>query len=306
MNKFILSIAVATTLISCSDVENIFFANKTNPQPTELKLILRQRNKFSLQWKEMYKEKDSIGIYLFTADATRFHPASFLCKNIRAKAFSTRAGVLKWNTDPTISLPESEVALYAYFPYRPEDHLRPDAIPVRIAARAEETPVYQFGRLPKGHKALNRLNPVALVFMKPVLADLSFCLTVSKETKGSFYLEAIQVGNRPGGTLCLQKAFLNLSTGEIKGVPSAAGATRLTVGREPLSSVSSNSFRLRVLPTSRPAREEEIEVLLTINHETYSFLLPPGTEWKSGYRYLYELIFDGEKVSLNRKTCAFI
>lgn len=306
MNKFILSIAVATTLISCSEVESIFFVNKTNPAPTELKITTKRMNKISLRWKETYKEKDSIGIYLFTMDRTHFYPKRFFCKNRQAKAFLTREGRLEWKTDSTIFLPNSDVFLYAYFPYHPENLLSPYAVPIRIASRAERTPAYRFGRLSKGHKALNGLNPTAWISMKPVLADLSFRLRVSKETKGTFYLEAIQVGNKPGGTLCRQKGFLNLSTGEIKSVPSTAGATRLTVGRKLLSSVDSTTFRVRALPTSRPAAKGEIEVLLTINHHTYTLLLPPGTAWKSGYNYLYELIFDGEKVELTRTTCSFI
>lgn len=306
MNKFILSIAVATTLISCSDAENIFFVNKTNTESGELKLIAKQVNKLSLQSKEIYKEGDSIGIYFFTTNPTNSPSELFFGKNVQAKAALTRQGRAKWTTASPILLPKSTVALYAYLPYCPEDRLHPEAIPMRIAARAERTPVYQFGILSKGQKSLNRLNPVALISMRPVLADLSFRLTISKEAKEDYSLEAIQVGNQPGGTLCRQKAFLNLSTGEINGVPSAAGATRLTVGKESLSSVSSKEFRLRVLPTPRPAKRGEIEVLFIINRKTYPFLLPPDTDWKSGYNYLYELVFDGEKLTLVHTTCQYI
>lgn len=306
MNKFILSIAVATTLISCSDVENIFFANKTNTEPTELKIITRQVNKISLQWKEMYEEGDSIGLYLFTTNPTSFYRKPFLSKNVKAKASLTRNGKIKWTTDPTVLLPKSEVALCVYSPYCPAGHLYPDAISIRIADQAERTPSYQFGVLSKGQKSLNRSNSLALILMKPILVDLSFRLTISKETEGAFHLEAIQVGNKPGGTLCCQKAFLNLLTGEMRGVPSTAGATRLTVGKELLSSVSSKEFRIRVLPTFRPSKTGEIEVLFTINHQTYTFLLPADTYWKSGYNYLYELIFDREKVILIHTACQFI
>lgn len=311
MNKFIL-LVVATPLISCSDVENDFFENKSNPPCIELKVITKQVKKNSIQWKELYREADSIGIYLYAKHPSHYQTDPFLYKNLKAKAFPACKKdrepnkELEWNIETAIPLSKENIIPYVYSPYCPGNRFHSVSIPLRIASRAERTPLYRFGTTGKGHKSVNRRNPTALIFMSCMLAELSFRIRLAKEYKRTFYIQAIQVGNTPGGTLCMQRASLDLFTGKIKGVPSSAGATRLTMGSEPLSADSSKVFGIRVLPTPRPAKIGEIETLFTIDHKTYLFHMPAKTRWKSGYKYVYDLIFNGEKVLLLQTTCEFI
>lgn len=309
MNKFIL-LAVATPLISCSDVENSFFENKTNPKCIELKVFTKQVKKNSIQWKELYKEADSIGIYLYANCPSDSQTDRFLYKNVKAKAVPVfkkgRKGDLEWKLETTVLLPEENVTPYIYSPYRSNSFFHSVLIPLRIASRAERTPLYRVGTTGKGHKSINRRAPVALIFMQCVVAELSFRIRLAEGSKRISHLQAIQVGNKPGGTLCTQKAFLDLLTGQIKGVPSPAGATRLTLANEPLSVDMSKEFNIRVLPTPRPAKNGEIETLFTIDRTSYLFLLPEHTHWKPGQRYIYDLVFDGEKMLLMQTTCEFI
>lgn len=142
--------------------------------------------------------------------------------------------------------------------------------------------------------------------MKQALVTLSFRIRSEEIAGKDTYLEAIQVGNKVGGSLWHRKALLDIRTGHLTAVPSNTGATRLTLGKVRLTPTASSEYEIRVLPLSRPTGAEEIEFRFTIDQCTYICFLPPNTCWKRGYKYVYEITFNGEHLSLKQNIHPFI
>lgn len=298
MDKIILSIAAATLLIGCSRKENPFFVDKINPKRAELKIVTKQFTGTPPRWKETFHEGDEIGLYLLSGDGAHFYADSLLYKNVRAKAVKKAGGNLDWKINPPIYLTPDPVTLIAYFPYRPQGHFPPDQLPLHVAALNEHTPDYRYGRSTPKQKRLNSRSPIAHLVLKPALAYLSFRVRLEKKAEKEFRLEAIQIENKIGTSLSSRKAFLELNTGRITPAPSAAGATRLTTEKARLSSDHYKEYQMGILPTFRRAASGEIQLLFTIDQHTHIASFPDRTHWKQGYRYVYEIIFNGKVLSL--------
>lgn len=157
-----------------------------------------------------------------------------------------------------------------------------------------------------GHKRIDRFSPAAVVRMRSVLAEVAFRLKTIGTLKDNYVLKAIQVGNRAGSTICAQRGLLDIRTGELISLPSPPVTTRLAIPERQLSTALSAAYPLRILPLSRPAEKGEIEVLFTIGPRTYRYNPPAGTLWESGIRYVYELTFNGDSLSLIQVTKSFI
>lgn len=298
MDKIILSITAATLLIGCSRKEKPFFVDKINPERAELKIVTKQFSGTPPRWKEIFHEGDEIGLYLLAGDGAHFYTDSILYKNVRAKAVKEANGNLYWKINPPIYLTSDPVTLIAYFPYRPQGHFHPTQLPLSISSISEHTANYRYGRSTPKQKRLNSLSPIAHLVLKPALAYLSFRVRLEKKTEKDFHLEAIQIENKIGTTLSSRKAVLELNTGRITPTPSAASTTRLNTRKVALSSDHYKEYEMKVLPTFRPAAFGEIQLLFTIDRHTYITSFPDHTHWKQGYRYVYEIIFDGKVFSL--------
>lgn len=306
MKKLTLVIIAATSLISCSERDHYFFVKEINPSRAELQISTRTFTGYPLKRKEIYSPEDKIGIYLCDRSVTFVFPDALRYKNLKANAIKDSHGNLCWHIDPPIYLDSSPVRLYAYSPYQPVSSFPPALIPLSIAFDAARTPDYRYGSLTSGHRQVNYLSPIAQLSMKRILVSLSFRIRTEKKAGNNVYLEAIQVGNKAGGTLWHRKALLDIRTGHLTTVPSSSGATRLTLGKVALTPTASSEYEIRVFPLSRPAEAEEIEFRFTINHRTYTCFLPPNTCWERGYKYVYEIIFNGEHLSLKQNIYPFI
>lgn len=306
MKKLTLLITVATSLISCSERDNYFFVKEINPNRAELQISTRAFTGYPLKRKEIYSPGDEIGVYLSNHPVTSVPPDDFRCKNLKASAVKDFHGNLYWHTDPPLYLDVRPVRLYAYSPYQPVYGFPPATVPVSIAFDAARTPDYRYGSLTSGHRRINHLSPIAQLSMKHALVTLSFRIHSEEKAGKDVYLEAIQVGNKAGGTLWHRKALLDIRTGDLTVVPSNTGATRLALGKVRLTPTASSEYEIRVLPLSRPAGAEEIEFRFTINRRTYTCFLPSNTCWKRGYKYVYEVTFNGEYLSLKQHIYPFI
>lgn len=292
MKNIILLLGIIDCLISCSEKKPYFSGTTINPEPTELKVITRSFTLFPSAEKEDFSGKDVPGLYTAPVSPGDFPPGSFLCRNQKA--------------DKPIYLDETPITVYAYSPYQAETRLLSTQIPVRISPLAERTPFYRYGKVTAGHKRIDCSSPTAVIRMRAVLTEVAFRLKIAGIMKTTYTLEAIQVGNRAGSTICAQKALLDIQTGELKLLPSTTAATRLPIPTTSLSTDLSAVYPLRLLPLARSAREGEIEVLFTINRRTYRYSPPAGTAWKRGVRYVYDLIFNGDSLSLKQVNISFI
>ena len=94
---------------------------------------------------------------------------------------------------------------------------------------------------------------------------------------------------------------MNIETGYITGSAGINSSTILTLDSPVvLSSAYSKEQQLMVIPTAQTINEGDIEVLFTINDNTYKYSIPSQTNWKSGKNYTYKLNFDGTKLSLDK------
>lgn len=306
MKKLTLLITVATSMISCSERDNYFFVREINPKRAELRISTRAFTGNPLGRKEIYFPGDEIGIYLSNHPVTQVPPDGCSYNNLKVSAVNDSHGNLYWHIEPPLYVDAHPVRLYAYSPYRPAYGFPPATIPLTIAFDASRTPDYRYGSLTSGHRRVDHLSPIAQLSMKHALVTLSFRIRSEEEIGQDMYLEAIQVGNKAGGSLWNRKALLDICTGDLATVPSSTGATRLTLGQVRLTPTGSSGYEIRVLPLSRPAEAEEIEFRFTINQRTYSCFLPPNTCWKRGYKYVYEITFNGEHLSLKQTIHPFI
>lgn len=306
MNKIVLSMVVATFLTGCSRKENPSFVDKINPKRAELKLVTKQFSGTPPRWKEIFHEGDEIGLYLLADNGTHFYTDSFLYKNVKAKAQKGVDGNLDWKINPPIYLNPNPVILKAYFPYQPQGLSHSEGLFLQVSSQSEYTPDYRYGQSTRKQKRLNSLSPIAHISLKPALVHLSFRVRLKEKVEKDFQLETIQIENERGATLFSRKAILGLTTDRINAIPSATAATRLTVEKARLSTTCFKEYEIRVLPTFRPAALGEIKVLLTINQHTYRIPFPDHTHWKKGYKYVYEIIFDGKVLSLKPVCQAFI
>lgn len=306
MKNIIVWLGAINCLISCSEKKPYFSGVTINPDPTELKVATHSFTLFPSAGKENFSGKEAVGLYIAPAPPGDFSPGFFFYRNQKATAVKGPDENFEWKINKPVYLKETPVTVYAYSPYLALPDSLAMQIPIRISAVAERTPFYRYGRVMPGHKRIDCFSPTAVVRMRPVLAEVAFRLKTVGTIQDSYVLKAIQVGNSAGSTLCVQRGLLDIRTGKLTPLPSPPITTRLTLPEKHLSSSLSVVCPLRILPLSRPAEKGEIEVLFTIGPRTYRYNPPAGTLWESGIRYVYELTFNGDSLSLIQVTKSFI
>lgn len=306
MNKIILSIAATTFLTGCYEKESPFFVDKINPQCTELKIMTTQFSKNPWRWKETFCEGDEIGLYVLNGKNAHFYTDSILYKNVQAKATKDANGNLYWTINPPVYLHLNPVSVIAYYPYQRHTPPDPGHLPLSLAFSASHRPDYRYGRSSGKQKRLNCLSPVAHLTMKRVLVSLSFRIRTHKETREDFHLEAIRIQAGEETALFSRPGVWEGNTGRIIPLSAATEIVYPTRGETRLSTRLSKEYTIRMIPAPRPTERSDIEVFFTINQQTYTSTLPRHTEWKKGYKYVYEVIFDGNHILLKQISCQFI
>lgn len=306
MKNIIVWLGAINCLISGCEKKPYFSGVTINPDPTELKVTTCSFTLFPSAGKEGFSGKDAVGLYIAPGPPGDLPPGFFFYKNQKATPVKGAGEKLEWKINKPVYLDEKPVTVYAYSPYLALPDSLSTQIPIRISPVAERTPFYRYGSVMPGHKRIDHSSPTAVVRMRPVLAEVAFRLKTAGTLKDRYVLKAIQVGNRAGSRLCAQRGLLDIRTGKLTPLPSHAATTRLTIPETFLSSTLSTIYPLRILPLSRPAEEGEIEVLFTIGPRTYRYNPPAGTLWESGIRYIYELTFNGDSLSLIQVTKSFI
>lgn len=289
MNKHLLSITMATCLMSCSD-NSIFLLEKApySDRPV-LQLSTRTFAWHSFQWEEPFEENARLNLYVVREDTgtERTHPLVY--RTGKAQAIRQPDGSIKWETDPFLRLDTHPVRVYACYPYQSPATFSIASRTLRISSMACHTPDYRRGVLTKGHKSVSRSCPYALIKTEHLLSRLSFRLCSDTAEGNELYLQAIQVGNCPGYSAFCQEAVLDLLTGQLIPVTTHPGAT-LYIPQEPVAVKESFSetCRLRILPLRESLRDGEVEAVFTFNDRKYRYSFPAGTYWEKGYEYRYD------------------
>lgn len=243
-----------------------------------------------------------LGLHVVSENTGNIYDSNPDYKNVRAEAYMAD-NRLKWRQSPEIYLHAEPVMVYAYYPYQPQVHFDPENIPVSISADASQTHDYMYGAQAGGQRAVNQVSPIAQIKMNHTLSLLSFRLRLTPEAEGCFLLDAVQIGNKAGGTALCFRGRMNIRTGHIGGCAGTNASTRLKLDSpRMIRPVAGEQLQLMVIPTSRIHSDGDVEVLFTINGKTFQYDVAAGTKWEKGKRYIYDLLFDGKGLTLDNAS----
>lgn len=303
MNKFFIFVTITVSLISCSNDTNIVSFRKFISQKQPLNISTKTPSIYSSLFIDEFIKGSTLGVYITTDLIDKTVQSICSHRNIKAEAMETEDLSIWWVHSPVIYLNSDPSTVYAYHPYQPLHSLNPKEIPVNISPIAKNTYNYMYGTSTIGQKAVNNKSPFVLLHMKHALGLLLFDLRLSEEAKGTYQLSAIQVGNKAGETAIHNRGYLDITTGKIRSMDNTCGATRLALKIPlPLSTDEGVLHEIRIMPLERPTSGNEIEVLFTINEHTYTYEIPPQTNWERGQKHIYKLSFTGTRILQDKIT----
>lgn len=299
MKQIILFLLTTVWLASCLMNNSPYSMQDPHAPNSVLKLTTRVFSPLPISEERTFREGAELGLFITSSSRDTLGKRDFRFKNVLARAVPNDRHETEWICTPSVTLSSEPILLYAYYPYQPHLSVRPAAIPIRLSADARRTPDYRYGTLTKGHKRVCSGSPFAMVSMKPALPLLTLELYAAKNLKELPYLSRIQVSNAPGHAAFCQQGVLNLLTGEIQPIRSARGATALKVSTPTrLHPLVCHPYELKVMPVHSSVKPGEIEILFTLNNQTYRYPLPAHTCWEKGYRYFYRFVFTGDRIRL--------
>lgn len=302
MKKLVLfAILIIGVAVGCSDEQDFLSLGGIYPQAAPLKITTRTLTTKSPTFIQEFSEGNILGLYITSKNSGNLYNGVNKYKNVASVAASLNKGKMDWQLEPAVYLNSESAKIFAYYPYQAESSFDPQYIPVKISPDAKLTCDYMYGTHANGQKDVNNVSPIAMLTMHHALTLLSFQVNLSQEITDHFHLSAIQVGNKAGGTALFGEGTMNIETGYITGSAGINSSTILTLDSPVvLSSAYSKEQQLMVIPTAQTINEGDIEVLFTINDNTYKYSIPSQTNWKSGKNYTYKLNFDGTKLSLDK------
>lgn len=307
MNKTLLSITMAAYLSSCPDNSTFLAEKANNRELSVLQLTTRSFSLHSFRMEETFEEQASLDLHVVPASTDKTKRIPGLYRSVKAEAFRHTDGRMVWKTEEPMVLDEHPIRIYASYPYQPSATLSPASRRLRISPLARLTPDYRRGALTRGHKPVNRTCPHAMLAMEHLLSRLSFRLTGQQGKKPKCSLEAIQVGNCPGGKAFCQEAVVDLVSGRLTAFPGHPGATVFVPDSPmPIGDAFSAPGKVWVLPSVKPMEAGEIEILFTIDGKKYRYVFPKGTYWKRGYEYRYDFRLKDDGLFLVETTSVFI
>lgn len=303
MNKNILSITLATYLLSCSDNSMSWSEKANHSDGPSLQWTTRIFSLHSFRWEEIFEENAMLSVYVVSEHPDTICQRSITCRMIKARAVRRTNGHIEWKTNEAIGLDNRPVRIYACYPYQPGAMTSLASRPLRISPLARFTPDYRYARLAQGHKPVCNTCPSALLTTEHLLSRLSFHLETDQEVKDTLYLEEIQVGNCPGQKAFCQQAVLDIFSGRLTASPGQPGAT-VSIPHKPVRLSESPTLigTVGVLPLAAPLQTGEIEIRCTISGKKYRYAFPAGTSWRKGCEYRYHFRLTGRGLTLLKMT----
>lgn len=301
MKNVLLLILLTGSISSCTDETNSDFENSGSKE-RPLKIITKILTSRSPHFMRDFTQKAEIGLHITNEKNGTLYKGNTEYRNIKTEVSSIN-NKQEWHQMPQVYLDSEPATVYAYYPYQKQVNFDATGIPVKIEPDAHLTRNYMYGMQAIGQKTVNNLSPLVLLDMNHALSLLSFQLkTLQERDKGSM-LRAIQIGNKAGGTALCFRGEMNIKTGKISGCAGTNASTRLKLDPpEILQTEFGHAHSIMVIPC-RPIRHDgDVEILFVIDRKTYTYPIPAQTTWKKGYRYLYQLSFDGKKIILEKVT----
>lgn len=302
MRNLVLFITLIICLTHCTDESKYAAIESISAKEKPLRIITRILTTQSANFVQEFTEGSEIGLLVTREKDGGLYDDDSDYINVRAHA-SLISNKISWQQTPEVHLTFDPATVYAYYPYQSQMNLSVASIPVKLSADATETPDYMYGTHAVGQKIVNSLSPMVLLNMNHALSLLSFQLNLPDGENGDYKLNAIQVGNKAGGSALICKGIMDIRNGEITRVAGCRNSTRLTLP-EPVNLAGDycEPKQIMVIPTIAPIAEGDIEVIFTINGQSYKYQVPAATKWDKGHKYLYKLTFSGESLSLNEVT----
>ncbi|WP_455628445.1 fimbrillin family protein [Parabacteroides chinchillae] len=299
MKKLLLFMILAIGIFSCSEDNNLIPADRLGSKEKPLNIyttVLTTKAPYLIQ---EFKDNTVIGLHVTDGNVNNVYRKMTDYKNVKAVA-NMENNKLFWRQDPEIFLNKEETTVYAYYPYMSQSNFDATRIPVKICPDASQTDDYMYGTHATGQKAVNSVSPIAMLTMNHALSLISFEVKLNKKTD-YYLLSAIQLGNKAGGTSFYSEGTMDIVSGKITGSAGINASTRLTLAcPTELTTTFSSPVQLMVIPTSETILKGDIEALFIINNKTYKYQIPTETKWKKGYKYLYQMIFDGKSIVLDK------
>ena len=288
----------AVSIFSCTNDYDPGLIENLGMKEQPLRIITKVLTTKSPNFMQEFTRGSVIGLHVVSESTGNIYDSNPDYKNVRAEAFLVNYK-LNWRQSPDIYLNEEPVTVYAYYPYQSQVNFDPENIPVRISPDASLTKDYMYGIQASGQRAVHQISPVALLNMNHTLSLLGFQPRITPEAEGCFLLQAIQIGNKAGGTALCFKGKMNIKTGNIGGCAGTNASTRLKLNTpRMLKKIPDEPQQLMVIPTSRIRTDGDVEVLFTINETTFKYKIPANTKWEKGKRYIYNLLFNGKDITL--------
>lgn len=297
MKPILLIILMAGSILSCTNPPTVRFEN-AEPHEKTLQIITKILTSHSLNFMQDFPLHSDMGLYIVSEKSGFLYKGNKNYRNIQIEDLSIN-NKQQWHPLPNVYLDSEPVAVYAYYPYQKQAGLDATRIPVKIEPDAALTRDYMYGIQATGQKAVNNLSPVVLLDMNHALSLLSFQLKITAERGKENFLQAIQIGNKAGGTTLCFRGEMNIKTGKISGCAGTNASTRLKLDSpERLSSEYGKMHSIKIIPDRLVHRSGDVEILFVIDRKTYVYPVPSSTRWRKGYRYFYQLSFDGKNLRL--------
>lgn len=303
MNKLLLIVLLLTIITSCSDEYNLSSYTKGTHQK-KLCITTKILSTKSITLTEQFSAGSTMGLYITSEKKKDLRTGNCKFKNVKALAINSTDKAIKWKLLPEVYLKDTEMLkIYAYHPYQ-NNHLATH-IPIYISPVASLTKDYMYGKLAKGHKPVNIYCPYVLLSMRHALSLIEFQIKLNKNISGLQKLNAIQISNKAGGNMLHTKGTLDVTTGNITYYNNSSNVSTLlkTDHFIPLKHELYEKYKILVMPTDHPTiNKGDIEILFIINEKSYKYLIPEQTQWKKGHKYLYEFLFNGKDIVLEKLT----
>ncbi|MEG1544288.1 MAG: fimbrillin family protein, partial [Tannerellaceae bacterium] len=156
-----------------------------------------------------------IGLHATSGTPGNLYNGKSEYNNIKLKATSLKHRRINWQQTPKVMLTSKAATIYAYAPYQALYPFNPNRIPIKIAADANYTPDYMYGRQAVGQKAVSQISPYAQLQMKYALVRVTFEVCGEGINDSSYSISSIQISNRAGGNLLHSAGTMNIATGQI-------------------------------------------------------------------------------------------
>lgn len=301
MNKLVLFALLMAGIFSCSKDNDFRGFENSTPEGKKLRIVTRTLSAKMPDFIQEFTDGSVIGLHVTDGTIGSLYHGNINYKNVKAQAIFKK-DKRDWQQTPVISVDSEAATVYAYYPYQSQADFDVTRIPIRISPDATRTDDYMYGTQATGQKTVNRISPIVLLNMNHALSLISFEVSLKKD-RGIYKLNAVQVGNKAGGTVLAAQGTMHIQTGDITPKAGINASTRLELAQPViLDRTPGTTFQLKVIPTSRPIAEGDIEALFAINGKTYIFPVPAKTIWEKGTNYLYKLSFDGYKLELKEVT----